>query len=337
MSEDELTDAEFEAFLEKNPSTLPPFSYTFRGIDQEGVRNALVSVMQPLADLMSRLFSLKGLDGVTVATDYHEALNALDRGADAKERITPTTESFGTGLAMALGIVKDGRMRTHVVLQAGLAGGLLSDDPGLRALSVHTFMHELGHVAEHTLDHDRFGAAMVKPYKDRYAFELYRYSHSAWSEYFASRVSASWGQDVLEGLRELFEGSLRQALEKITAARRLAGPFSGTANDDAAMAIIEQVSKLMKFAGYVIGHARGEEVEPLEAGSAHRALLEKLGLSDWFDRLALTLDDLYESRLEWTDLTVFGPLHRLLEDGCRTFKVELRPDEEYGLAWRIWF
>ena len=27
-------------------------------------------------------------------------------------------------------------------------------------------MHELGHVAEHTLDHDRFGSAMLEPMAD---------------------------------------------------------------------------------------------------------------------------------------------------------------------------
>jgi hypothetical protein len=136
---------------------------------------------------------LDGLDGITVATNYAEALVQLDIGLESSNVAKPTEESFGTGVAMTQGVVRDGRSKSHVTFAAHIIGGLISDDPVIVELSKHTFIHELGHVAEHSLDWSRFGDTLLKPFKDKYEFELYRYSHSCWSEYYASRVSAPWG------------------------------------------------------------------------------------------------------------------------------------------------
>jgi hypothetical protein len=335
--DDELTDAEWEAFLADNPPKLPPFAYTFRGVDDEDIRNALVAAMSPLANFMSRIVPLDGLDGITVAIDYHTALAELDRGIATSDKIEPTVESFGTGVAMSSGVVRDGRFKTHVTFEANIIAGLLSEDAEIKGLSTHTFMHELGHVAEHTLDWERFGDAMLKPFDDKYEFELYRQSHSCWSEYYASRVSASWGADALDGLRELLEGALEQLNTRVTSARGTVGPLGGARNDDAAMEIIGQVAKLMKFAGYVIGHARGAGVDPLEDGSVHRSLLDEVDLSEWFDELTGTLDAIYDSRDQWADLSAFYPLHRAFEAACLAFKLQVHRSDKYDLAWRIWF
>lgn len=334
--EDGFTDEEWQAFLDENPPTLPPFAYTFRGVDDEEVRNALVAEMSPLASMMSRLVPLDGLDGITIAVDYHAALAELDRGVETATTIEPTVESFGTGVAMSCGVIRDGQSKTHVTFEANIIAALLNEDPDLKALAMHTFMHELGHVAEHTIDHRQFGVAMVTPSEDRYEFELYRLSHSCWSEYYASRVSAPWGTGAIDGLRELLQGTLEQLNERVTAARNQVGPWS-TSNDAAAMEIIDQVSKLMKFAGYVIGHARGERIEPLEPGSVHETLLEAIGLRSWFDDMAAELDALYDSRHEWDGLNVFHPLHRAFEAACLNFKLELHRSPDYAIAWRIWF
>lgn len=332
-----FTQEEWQAFLEENPPTLPPFAYTFRGVEDEDMRNSLVAAMSPLAEIMSRLVPLGGLDGITIAADYHDALAELDRGVETSTTVEPTVESFGSGVAMSCGVVRDGRFKTHVTFEANVIAALLSDDPELKALSTHTFMHELGHVAEHTLDDLRFGEAMVKPFEDRYEFELYRHSHSCWGEYYASRVSAPWGEDAIHGLRELLQGALEQLHERIATARGGVGPWNGKGNDAAAMEIIDQVSKLMKFAGYVIGHARGADMVPLEQDSAQRTLLEAIDLGSWFDDLAGTLDTIYETRREWADLSVFYPLHRAFEAACTKFKLELHRSDRYALAWRIWF
>ena len=334
---DEMSETELEAFLAEHPVTLPAFAYTFRGVDDEATRNAMAAAMSPLAAFMSRIVSLEGLDGITIATDYRQALTELDRGVETTSTNEPTAEAFGTGVAMSNGVVRDGRMKTHVTFEAGIIDCLIGEDEGLRELSVHTFMHELGHVAEHTLDHNRFGSTMLEPMADPYEFELYRLSHACWSEYYASRVSAPWGEHAMDGLRELLRGSIGQLVERAGTARSGIGILAGRLNDAVAMEIMDQVSKMMKFAGYVIGHARGAATEPIETGSAEDTMLEELGLRIWFDELAEKLHAIYEARHDWEALSVFHPLHRSFEIACLSFKLQLRRSDEYSLAWRIFF
>lgn len=334
---EDLTADELDAFLRDHPPTLPPFAYTFRGLDDEQTRKTLVTMMEGLANIMSRLVPLDGLDGITVASDYHTALAELDRGIETSHKTEATVESFGVGVAMSQGVVRDGRFKSHVTFDASIIAGLLSEDLMIQALSAHTFMHELGHVAEHSLDWARFGDALLTPMDDKYEFELYRLSHPCWSEYYASRVSALWGADALGGLRELLQSVLEQLSARIVAARSTIGPASGSRNDDAAKEIIDQIANLMKYAGYVIGHARGADVEPLEEGSIHCDLLDQIGLSEWFAQLGQSLDAIYDKRSEWNDLSVFFPLHRAFEAACLGFKLELHRSDRYSIAWRIWF
>jgi hypothetical protein len=228
-------------------------------------------------------------------------------------------------------------MKTHVTFEASIIAGISGDNEELRRLCQHSFMHELGHVPEHSLDWSRFGDAMLRPIDDRYEFELYRLSHDCWSEYYASRVSASWHEEAMDGLRSLLAGSLDQLRSRVGEARRAAGPSNRAGNDEAAKIIIDQVAKLMKFAGYVIGHARGADLEPLAGDSGIRASLRKLGLSDWFDELVETLDAIHADRDKWPDLSVFYPLHRSFEEACAVFRLELLRSEQYALAWRLWF
>lgn len=329
--QEDLDDEGLLAMLLARPSTLPPFTYTFRGIEDESARQVMVDAMLPLADMMSRLYPLDGLDGITVAADYRQALAELDRGVETAKTIEPTDESFGTGFAMSSGVVRDGRMKTHVTFDASVIAGISNEDEELRRLCQHTFMHELGHVAEHSLDWARFGEAMLRPIDDRYEFELYRLTHNGWSEYYASRVSASWNEDALDGLRFLLAGSLDQMRARLDDAQR-----SGD-KDAVASNIINGLSKVMKFAGYVIGHARGCDHEPLDEEGDIRAALVELGLADWFDDLGNTLDAIYDCRDDWTDLSAFYPLHRLFEEGCAGLKLQLLRSDKYAIGWRLWF
>lgn len=127
----------------------------------------------------------------------------------------------------------------------------------------------------------------------------------------------------MDSLRELPRGSVGQLVERASTARSDIGILAGRRNDDAVMEIIDQVSKMMKFAGYVIGHARGADTDLVETGSAEDTMLEEMGLRIWFDELAEKLDAIYEARNDWEALSVFHPLHRSFEIDCLSFKLQL--------------
>lgn len=327
----------WNAFLAENPATAPAFQFTFQGGVDETLFEKMVGAMSPLIDFMSRLVPLQDLDGITIAADYHQALADLDRGMGSGGAPKATIEAFGTGMAMASAVIRDGKVKTHVTIHAALILGLIGDDQDLVSLSTHMLMHELGHVAEHTLDSERFGDAMLRPMDDKYEFELYRRSHACWSEYYASRVSARWKPDAIEGLRELLLGSLQQLVERIAALNYGVGGRQADRSNEAALEIIDQVAKLMKFAGYVIGHARGADMSPIEPEGPELAILEEIGLDGWFDKLGEALDTIYDGRNEWTSLSAFYLLHRLLEAGCLTFQLELHRSPGYDIAWRFWY
>jgi hypothetical protein len=335
--DDDLTDEELIALVMARPATLPAFQWSMRGLGDEAFCMAFLETARPLAEVVSRLVDLSSLDGITIAADYREALLELDRGVDA-EGLEPTAESFGSGVAMSCGVIRDGQQKTHVVIEAGLMLGLVRDEPGPRELATHTLVHELAHVAEHALADRAFGGALLRPLDDRYEGQLLLQTHACWSEYYASRISAAWGPGSLDGYRQLLAGALTQLWDCVAEAREGLNYRSPIAHSQAAAdAILSGLAKVMKYAGYLIGHAAGGDQPSFEPGDEVHGLLVDLGLDEWFAALATRLDAIYEARREWDAISVFFPLHRSLEDACLQFGLVLHRSDEYDLAWRIYF
>lgn len=72
---------------------------------------------------LSRLFDLSSLDGVTVASDYSKALQDLDRGYESSHQLTPS-EGKLVGVAMTPSVIRGGKLKSHIVLWAGLVADL---------------------------------------------------------------------------------------------------------------------------------------------------------------------------------------------------------------------
>ncbi|QFI70519.1 hypothetical protein [Sinorhizobium alkalisoli] len=66
---------------------------------------------------LSRYINLERLDGITIAVDYNEALLDLDRGCETDHRLTPSSELV-EGVAMAPSVIRDGVLKSHLVLNA---------------------------------------------------------------------------------------------------------------------------------------------------------------------------------------------------------------------------
>jgi hypothetical protein len=78
-------------------------------------------VSQRLADIIDELsvqlgLSLKGLDGVTVAHDYDDALAQLVLGFEPSTPLTRTNDPVAQGCAMAPTVVRNGEVMSHLVL-----------------------------------------------------------------------------------------------------------------------------------------------------------------------------------------------------------------------------
>lgn len=65
---------------------------------------------------------------MTVAFDYDEALAELDRGYETTYQLT-ATKGVAIGVAMAPTVIRDGVIKTHLVLNANYALSIL-EEPG---------------------------------------------------------------------------------------------------------------------------------------------------------------------------------------------------------------
>lgn len=70
---------------------------------------------------------MSGLAGVTVAHDYDRALAALDRGFASPGALVPSNND-GVGIAMNVPVIREGMVRSHLVLHAGIGYALLCSD-----------------------------------------------------------------------------------------------------------------------------------------------------------------------------------------------------------------
>jgi hypothetical protein len=105
---------------------------------------------------------LRGLDGVTVAHDYRAALVGLDRSFESKIVLTATKDDVADGVAMAPLVCRDGKVMSHVVLNAALLPTL--DQPVLGVNGKYSVAHELSHVHEHYCRDQLLPDTLLKPF-----------------------------------------------------------------------------------------------------------------------------------------------------------------------------
>jgi hypothetical protein len=106
------------------------------GYDTEEHANEIGAlVSECLTAVASELdLSLDDLDGITVAHDYARALAELDRGFAASQPLAPTSD-LAVGIAMTPAVLRDGCVKAHIVLHAGIPESLKSEDEAMVQLS----------------------------------------------------------------------------------------------------------------------------------------------------------------------------------------------------------
>jgi len=335
---DDLAEADFAAFLESHPASVAGVDFHFQDVADEATCRQIMDVALSLVNFFSRLHPLQDLDGITYAGDYANALATLDRGMEMQSTLTASDDTFGQGVAMAPAVKRNGKVKTHVVIAAGLGLNLLSeDDPLEKELAVHTLVHELGHVAEHSLMEQALPGVMLAPIEDRYEFALFAHAHAAWSEYFAERTSASFGPSFHAPLQEGLEGAIQQQVSEIAKARAALKWWDSTTAQPVGEATIIQVGKTMKFAGYVFSHADGVDIDPFVGRDSLKDLIDQHGLMPWLEDIRDKLRTLFDTRTSWISLDEHFTLNRALEQGCKRYGVTLSRSPNFAVGWQVAF
>lgn len=290
---------------------MPDYAIQFPDIEDPQLTAAISAMVRTLVEALDFVLPLGGFDGITICRDYRTGLAMVERGELSGPAPEATRETFGTGIAMALWVERCGGLATHIVLDGAVGEALVGIDSEAAAAARFTLVHELGHVAEHTMAHAAFGKTVLQPFSDRYDSWLHERVRRCWSEYYVCRLTAEWAPGELAGFHKLLCGSL----DALGAELLPETPhFEGldVSKDTLVLSVVERISQVMTFSGQVIGHSHGCGRNSA-AGSEADERLAALGLGDWFASLERALDRCYIAFCRAPRADMFRPLHRLFE------------------------
>ncbi len=100
-------------------------------------------ILGRILETVGQKINLVGLDGITFASDYHQALLDLDRGYDTEYKLTPSND-HGIGVAMSPCVLRNNSLKTHVVISAQAFFDMLENER--EDMAINTVAHECAHV-----------------------------------------------------------------------------------------------------------------------------------------------------------------------------------------------
>jgi hypothetical protein len=285
-----------------------------RGFSSDADANAASArVALAIDEIVQELqLSIVGLDGVTIAYDYDDALARLDRGFDASSALTRTNSDVAQGCAMAAPVMRNGQAMSHLVLSAFVVP--LIDTPMGGVSGKYIIAHELSHVHENyfrdlALPNILLKTKITKP-DEAVLFET---ADSCWSEYAACHLSAAVNPDHAKFYEVTVLDLLGKARNEIIGAKR------DWIVDRVFAKVWQRVGttalSLLKYFSYLLGHAAGlgEPAEEL-APNTFAVLQSNSWLLPWILKLNETLAAMFDTFGDWKTLDVFEPLKQVARD-----------------------
>ncbi|MDV4168240.1 hypothetical protein [Rhodovulum sp. FJ3] len=301
------------------PSNLQFFA---RGFANEDYAKEAIYKLHSVLSVISQSIDLTNLDGVTVAFDYDEALAELDRGYETTYKLS-ATKGVAIGVAMAPTVIRDGVIKTHLVLNANYALSIL-EEPGEETeyfgQSLHLVAHECAHV-EVTAAFDRSFPKILlqKKYNNILDHMRWQVILATWDEYAACRIVGSFGYDPVDGYLETLVkvlGTTRGQVYEMIKAYRTHGDVGQVAEE-----VYGRIGELLKYASYFLG-----AVTARETPETHPADLTQGADFEWFspfyERLVKVHEALWGDFGKWEGLDVFEALGDILEDMAESIGVE---------------
>jgi hypothetical protein len=213
-------------------------------------------LLAEIVDMVGQKINLVGLDGITFANDYHQALLDLDRGYDTDHKLTPSND-HGIGIAMSPSVMRDNKLKTHIVISAQAFLSMISEERGYSA--INTVAHECAHVELNYLFDEAFPGTLLR--KKANALDHFRTDCmlACWNEFGACWRSASFGPtDQL-----CYEAAFLPALEET---RMAANAAIMEYRDHADVAVVITTvcglyGNLLKYSAYHLGNLYGHDVD----------------------------------------------------------------------------
>lgn len=269
-----------------------------------GVREFIESLLE----MVRRTMDLTGLDGVTFAGDYHQALMDLDKGYDADYQSSPSND-HGVGIAMSPRVVRDGVLKTHIVLSAQAFFAMLNDKRS--DMVVNTVAHECAHVELYRLFEVAFPGNLLG--KKTNALDSFRNDCmlACWNEFGACWRSALLGpSDKLA-----YEGVFLPALEETRPAANSA--ITEYLDNGDIRVVVNEVcglyGNLLKYSAYHLGNLHGLGIDWRTVPTTADTLQDHWFLP-FFERLDRSCKAIAADLGSWTNSASFDELEDIAED-----------------------
>lgn len=265
---------------------------------------------------LSRYLPLYNVVGVTVAADYHDALASIDRGLEHGIPLKATQdEELGEGIGMAVPVIRDAMVKTHIVLGSGVVGLFVSKNEEDRSMGIKLVVHELAHAADHEFKQQAFGDAclqscrqLIPDVKEQYLWEL---CSSIWNEYYASRVSVPYDNQEEPYEDELFSNALVVFRDRLRDARR-EYHLHRINLEDFLSVLAYNLRIVLLSAGYLFGLQDASDADLVEIAPRSAPLFEEPE-GQMILRFHSVLLDIWERRGKWESYDEFLELNRPTE------------------------
>lgn len=321
--------------LPKNLTIPSNLQFSARAFADEEHARQSINKLHSVFSVISQHIDLTNLDGVTVAFDYDNALAELDRGYETNFKLS-ATKGVAVGVAMAPSVIRNGKIKTHLVLDANYALSIL-EEPGQETdyfgQSLHLLFHECGHVEVTAAFDECFpGYLLQKKHSNILDNMRWQVILATWDEYAVCRIAGAIGHDPINGYLEtlvkVLESTRNECFELIKAYRT---------HEDVGQVVTETYGKLgdlLKYSSYYLGAAAAQE-NPVTHPATLAAVSEFSWFSPFYDRIMEIHGKLWKQFGKWKNQTDFEALGDVLEEMAESIGIEASRQSEEHVYFNI--
>lgn len=291
--------------------TTPSFGVTYHGDFAPDLINEINEALGSLAGAAAWTVPLERLDAITIDDNYPESLSNLDRGIPGLAPPQSTQNEVGNGIAQAPLVMRNGILKSHIVIHGGIARNLLSDNEETRKYAIFVFLHQFADAGVLQVIDESLPGILLNHRLEGLDRDLQSCSYPAWNSYFTYRAMGSYYDGQLAIQKEILLTALRATIDHIALAK--AAYLKSRDLQDLMPVAYSKVAFILEHAAGLLGVADSCEIKPLEDCDELRAELQQQGLLDWFHDFHLDLVSLWDRRGNWGSYEEFMELNRHAE------------------------
>ncbi|EZP65827.1 hypothetical protein [Pseudomonas sp. RIT357] len=316
---------------EKPKARMPDqFSIQSRGFTDVETATRLGKIVGEVIRAIAHKFDLRGLDGITLAVDYNQALLDLDRGYETNYKLKPTN-SHVIGVAMTPSVLRDGSLKSHIVLNAAHIAPLLDpDDAEGRDHAIHVLAHECGHVQVTNAFDQCFPNVLLRPSYGSIQEQIqWQVILAVWDEFAVTSISAGIGESQTESYENTFINDLAQADDR---SNRLLLNYQEHGSVDRILGeIYGCYGDLLKFAAYHLGNLDGLGVRWQDSQKT-ASILKDHWFLPYFERLNDACIEIAKSYGQWENKDSFTLIADIVDELVERAGLLIEPMDD-GRLW----